>query len=907
MIKPAKLIQILAILLLSVSILTPVAVATSPAEPRMSEVLAETIAKDPGRMVRVIVQKANDSGQAERYVQALGGDILKELDLIQAFAARLPANNIPRLARHQSVSLVTLDAPVRSTALTTATVRDEFNAISFSNNDGTANWAGGWQEINESDGPDSGDVEIHSDLGNNRLQIRDNDGGGEGVQRQVDLSGAASAVLSFDFRRQSLDEAGDYVAVEISMSGTGWTELVRFAGPGNDSVYQTWSGDVGAYLSSNTAIRFISSSSLGRYDTVFFDNVQIEYTLDDPVEDFNSINLNPTEIKYVADDFEAVPAVFENNSGTDNWASAWKEVGENDGPEAGHIQIEQNDDKRSLRFEEDRLGIWRMVDLSGATDAKLSFEFGRKDNEDDNTDYMVVEVSSDGGATWTAIGKALAAYNGDMDFEMLTYDISDYISSNTAMSFTIYSMDDELEAPVYLDDVMIVYDVPSSPQQVNYYLDTLGVQRVWSQGLDGSGVTVAVVDSGITPDADFGFPYNKTLTLMSSAELSENTRILSHQVFSGDTETAFDNFGHGTHVAGIIAGNGYKSGGIYMGVAPMANLISLKVSDDFGMGYESDTVAALQWIFDNKDSYNIRVVNLSIQSTVEQSYHDSALDAAAEILWFNGVVVVAAAGNKTEDTDFDPIMAAPANDPFIITVGATNEKGDSYRGNDVIAAFSSYAETLDFYIKPDIHAPGKDIISVLASSSWWRNDYPDRFIKGGYFRISGTSMATPMVAGTIALLLQDEPDLTPDQVKYRLMETAGKVGKGKYLDAYAAITIPTIESANQGVIPHMLLAKMALIAYWATTNGGENIDWDAVDWDAVNWNAVNWNAVNWNAVNWNAVNWNAVNWNAVNWNAVNWNAVNWNAVNWNAVNWNAVNWNAVNWNAVNWNALYWGE
>jgi serine protease AprX len=409
-------------------------------------------------------------------------------------------------------------------------------------------------------------------------------------------------------------------------------------------------------------------------------------------------------------------------------------------------------------------------------------------------------------------------------------------------------------------------------------------------GLDGTGITVAVVDSGITLDDDFSEVVGE----------SGSGRVLMQLGFNSSAYTARDVFGHGTHVAGIIGGNGTKSDGFYKGVAPGVNLIGIKISDDYGMAYESDTVEALEWIFNNKDTYNIRVVNLSIQSTVEQSYHDSALDAAVEILWFNGIVVVAATGNKGPDNGFNPVLAAPANDPFIITVGASEEKGDADRSNDSIASFTAYDETIDFFVKPEIIAPGKDIVSVLAGSSWWRNEHPDRFVDGGYFRISGTSMATPMVAGAAALLLQSEPNLTPDQVKYRLLETAGKVGKANYLDVYAAVTTLTTESANQGVIPHMLLAKMALIAYWASENGEENIDWENVDWTAVNWNAVNWNAVNWNAVNWNAVNWNAVNWNAVNWNAVNWNAVNWNAVNWNAVNWNAVNWNAVNWNAVSW-------
>jgi serine protease AprX len=323
---------------------------------------------------------------------------------------------------------------------------------------------------------------------------------------------------------------------------------------------------------------------------------------------------------------------------------------------------------------------------------------------------------------------------------------------------------------------------------------------------------------------------------------------------------------------------------------------------------ESDTVEAMQWIFDNKDQFNIRIVNLSIQSTVPQSYHESALDAAAEILWFNGVVVVAAAGNWKQSDNFKAIEAAPGNDPFIITVGATDEKGSPKREDDSITSFTSSGTTLEGYYKPDIFAPGVDIISVLSDSSDWKFKHPDHVVMDGeYFRLSGTSMAAPMVAGAAALLLQAEPNLTPDQVKYRLIHTAGTVGSSPYLDVYSALTTRTSEIFNQGIVPHMLLAKMAMIAYWSSQNGEEVIDWGAVNWDEVNWNAVNWNAVNWNAVNWNAVNWNAVNWNAVNWNAVNWNAVNWNAVNWNAVNWNAVNWNAVNWNAVSWNAVSWED
>ena len=431
----------------------------------------------------------------------------------------------------------------------------------------------------------------------------------------------------------------------------------------------------------------------------------------------------------------------------------------------------------------------------------------------------------------------------------------------------------------------------------NFFIETLNVDDAWDQGLDGSGIGVAIIDSGIFTDRDFSVVPGKS-----------KLRIEWQQSFNSQSSSPNDNYGHGTHVAGIVGGNGSASGGVYSGVAPKVNLINLKISDDRGYGNESDAVDALEWVFDNKDRYNIRVVNLSIQSSVEQSYHTSPMAAAVEILWFNGVVVVAASGNADPSVGGSPIDAAPANDPFIITVGASHENNTDDRSDDFIPSFSASGFTVDGFSKPDIIAPGKDIVSVLAWSSEWAREHPERAVLGEeYYRISGTSMAAPMVTGAVALMLQSDPGLTPDQVKYRLMNSGGVLEGYPYLDVLAAISDSSTASANVGVMPHQLLAKMAMVAFWASENGGDNIDWGSVNWNAINWDAVNWNSVNWNAVNWNAVNWNAVNWNAVNWNAVNWNAVNWNAVNWNAVNWNAVNWNAVNWNAVNWNSVNWNN
>ncbi len=387
----------------------------------------------------------------------------------------------------------------------------------------------------------------------------------------------------------------------------------------------------------------------------------------------------------------------------------------------------------------------------------------------------------------------------------------------------------------------------SGSTPLNYFLDTLNVEAVWDMGYQGEGIAVAVIDSGIQRDKDLQVDPTKA---------KPDSRVVVHIEFSDSPGQTADMTGHGTHVAGIIGGSGWESGYLYAGIAPKVNLISLGVSDSNGMALESDTVDALQWVLENKDTYNIRVVNLSIQSTVEQSYHQSALNAAAEILWFNGVVVVVSSGNAGVQSGINPVLAAPANDPFFITVGASMENFSGDRTNDAIAPFTARGVTPDGFTKPEIMAPGKDIISILAASSTWENENPERVVDSEYFRISGTSMAAPMVSGAAALLLQAEPNLTPDQVKYRLMQTGSQIidkddGQDyNYLDVYAALTTSTSQSANTGTLASQLL--------WS---GSEPVNWNSVNWNSVNWNSVNWNAVNWNAVNWNAVNWNAVDWN----------------------------------------------
>ncbi|MSP13907.1 MAG: hypothetical protein EXR62_13245, partial [Chloroflexi bacterium] len=296
-------------------------------------------------------------------------------------------------------------------------------------------------------------------------------------------------------------------------------------------------------------------------------------------------------------------------------------------------------------------------------------------------------------------------------------------------------------------------DAPvDASQQLNVYNSVIGASQLWNTAnyVQGKNVTVAVVDSGVATTGDLKGRIKKSVN------------------FNQAYHDAKDLFGHGTFVAGIVAGNGANSQGKYIGVAPKTNLLNVRVSDDNGGSTESAVVGALQWILQNKQKYNIRVVNLSLNSTMAQSYHTSPLDAALEILWFNKIVVVVSAGNNGTST-----LYPPANDPFVITVGATDDKGTATLLDDAVASFSAYGVTPAGAVKPDLVAPGKNIIGYLPENNVLKIGmaHPVNRINTTYFKMSGTSMAAPMVSGAVALLLQAKPTLTPDQVKYVLKAT----------------------------------------------------------------------------------------------------------------------------------------
>jgi serine protease AprX len=299
-------------------------------------------------------------------------------------------------------------------------------------------------------------------------------------------------------------------------------------------------------------------------------------------------------------------------------------------------------------------------------------------------------------------------------------------------------------------------------------------------GFDGTGIGVAVIDSGIADHPDLH-------------GANGASRVVYSQSFVFLNSSTTDQFGHGTHVAGLVGGNGASSGSAngyaatYAGMAPNVNLINLRVLDQNGFGTDSQVIAAIQQAINLKNTYNIRVISMSLGRPVFESYTLDPVDQAVEAAWKAGIVVVAAAGNngRFSLTNGFGTIGVPANDPAVITVGATMTETTNTRVDDQIASYSSKGPTtIDHIVKPDLVAPGNRMVSLRAAGSTLDTLFPQYEVAPAsgtskYYELSGTSMATPIVSGAVALMLQQNPTLTPDQVKARLMKTAWK-GVGQF-------------------------------------------------------------------------------------------------------------------------------
>ena len=336
--------------------------------------------------------------------------------------------------------------------------------------------------------------------------------------------------------------------------------------------------------------------------------------------------------------------------------------------------------------------------------------------------------------------------------------------------------------PILANDPDIAYISPDRPIKHtswwDFALDASQATPVINAGYTGDDIGVAIIDSGVHGShPDF------------QDTRAGSTRVVYSQSFVPGDASVEDQYGHGTHVAGLVAGNGFVSGGGMIGIAPEANIINLRVLDANGASTDSTVIAAIERAIQLKNTYNIRVINLSLGRPVAESYTLDPLCQAVEQAWKAGIVVVVAAGNdgrdNSQNTNGYATIAVPGNDPYVITVGATNTHATDATSDDTVTSYSSKGPTLlDHVIKPDLVAPGNRIVSLLANGSTLDRAHPSDELppsaynsnsnKAAYVYLSGTSMATPIVSGTVALMLDRNPNLTPDQIKIRLMKTASK-------------------------------------------------------------------------------------------------------------------------------------
>ncbi|HEV8535154.1 MAG TPA: S8 family peptidase [Candidatus Limnocylindria bacterium] len=434
-------------------------------------------------------------------------------------------------------------------------------------------------------------------------------------------------------------------------------------------------------------------------------------------------------------------------------------------------------------------------------------------------------------------------------------------------------------AYVSADDVLTTTFDPTETAPLVATPGTLavGAPTAWTRyAVTGRGIGVAVLDSGIAPHPDLAGRVVASVDFTSGAP-------------GAPLVAAADPGGHGTHVAGLIAGDGAASGGRYAGVAPGANLIDVRVIGAGGATNVSTLLRGMQWVLANRTTYNIRVVNLSAGGKVVTSYRNDPLATGVEILTFSGIAVVVSAGNNGPG---ESTITSPGSDPYVITVGATDDNATPALEDDSLPFWSSRGPTaIDLLSKPDVVAPGRKMVSLRSPGSTLDREYPDRMVAGldplapAYFRLSGTSMAAPMVTGIVALMLERNPSLTPAEVKQRLKATAtpllfgstNTTGAG-FVDAVAAVNASDSPSERPayGVSDGFAAEAYSLVfgqpITWRDLNYNGGVDssgrlWTDVTWDNVVWNDITWEDITWEAFSWSSVAWQDITWEDITWEA----------------------------------------
>ncbi|HEV3398200.1 MAG TPA: S8 family serine peptidase [Actinomycetes bacterium] len=433
------------------------------------------------------------------------------------------------------------------------------------------------------------------------------------------------------------------------------------------------------------------------------------------------------------------------------------------------------------------------------------------------------------------------------------------------------------------DDEVRVQGAASDSTIKSVYPKVVKADTAWKRGITGRGVTVAVLDTGVAP----GLPDLAGRLVQVRNDQTGRTEPCKN--LSGELDCN-DRYGHGTFIAGLVAGNGASSGGKWKGVAPEASILSVKAAGADGSADVSNILAAIQWVVSFKDQYNIRVLNLSLGTDSTQDWKTDPLNYAVERAWEAGMTVVVAASNEGPSAG---TITKPADDPWVITVGATDDRGTVSVSDDRLPDFSGRGPTAHGLAKPDLAAPGAHVVSLRAPGSTIDTRFPN-YVDGSYRQGSGTSMATGVVSGAAALMLQANPGVTPDRVKHALVATARDaassdpmaVGAG-VVDASAAAFSAPPGLANQGLArsngqgslalsrgsvqvrlndpqgsilgPTLGVSLTAQLLLW-NPGGYTGAQWVPSSWYLSTWEVHRWNRVSWYGNDWPGYKWRGSSW-----------------------------------------------
>jgi serine protease AprX len=476
------------------------------------------------------------------------------------------------------------------------------------------------------------------------------------------------------------------------------------------------------------------------------------------------------------------------------------------------------------------------------------------------------------------------------------------------------------------------YDPAADANSMDATTTYMGAEQWWNAGYTGRGVDVAVIDTGVVPVDGLSDPgkviYGPDLSLESQAP----------------NLTWLDTNGHGTFMAGLIAGHpsslvvpySNAPASVYRGVAPDARIVSVKVGTADGGTDVTQVIAAIDWVVQHAHDpgLNIRVINLSYGTNSTQAASVDPLAYAVEQAWENGIVVVTAAGNTGyQRGNGAPGLADPAYNPYVIAVGASDSMGTGQTKDDRVGTYSASSSGCGSCKNPDFVAPGSHLQGFRVINSWLDANHPEGRLDDTYFRGSGTSQAAAIVSGAVALVLQKYPQMTPDLVKRYFgsnavklasfdsqAQGAGEIRLGQMLSkapqwSYAgqnfanATGTGSIEIsrgqdhiARNGVV---LKGDKDIFGNSVNTVPLASLEASASSWSGGEWNGSTWSGSSWSASSWSASSWSASSWSGSSWSASSWSASSWSGSSWSASSWSGSSWSGSSWSGHSWADAAW--